>query len=44
MKLRFNHDLEEFIRTVDSLVSIVLQIAQLGITIFGIHWMIHHAH
>jgi hypothetical protein len=42
MKLRLNHDLEEFIRTIDSLVSIVLQIAQLAISFYVLHYITHH--
>ena len=35
---------KETIRTVDSLVSIVLQLAQIAITGFGLWWMMHHPH
>lgn len=43
MRLKFNHDLEEFIRTVDSFISIVLQLAQIGITAYGLHYMMTHS-
>lgn len=39
-----DHDKEELIRTVDSIVSIIVQLAQLAATLYGIHWMIRHAH
>ena len=39
-----SHDIKETIRTVDSFVSIVLQVAQIGITAFGLWWMMRHPH
>ena len=44
MKLRlFNdHNREEYIRTVDSLISIVLQVVTLGVQCFGLWYIMHH--
>ena len=43
-RLLGDHNREEFIRTLDSLISIVLQLITLGVQIFGLHYIIHHPH
>ena len=43
-KLLGDHDREEFIRTLDSIVSIVLQLVTLGVQVFGLWWIIKHSH
>jgi hypothetical protein len=42
--MTFNHDTKETLRTVDSVVSIVLQIAQIVITSYGLYFVMHHSH
>ena len=39
-----DHAKEELIRTVDSLISIVLQLTTLGVQVFGLWWIMHHSH
>jgi hypothetical protein len=43
-KLLGDHDREEFIRTLDSIASIVLQLVTLGVQVFGLWWIIKHSH
>jgi hypothetical protein len=38
-----NHDREEWIRTVDSLVSVALQLITLAVQIYGLYWVTHHS-
>jgi hypothetical protein len=44
LKLFNNHSREEYIRTIDSIISIVLQVATLAIQCFGLWWIMHHPH
>jgi hypothetical protein len=37
-----DHNREEFIRTLDSLVGIVLQVITLGVQVFGLYYIMHH--
>ena len=39
-----DHEKEELIRTVDSIVSFVLQLATLAVQIFGLHYIMSHPH
>lgn len=39
-----NHEREELIRTVDSMISILLQLTTLGVQVFGLWWIMHHPH
>ncbi len=39
-----DHNKEELIRTIDSMISIVLQVTTLGVQIFGLWWIMHHPH
>jgi uncharacterized membrane protein len=41
-KLLGDHNREEFIRTLDSIVSVVLQLVTLGVQIFGLHYIMTH--
>ena len=44
MKLFNDHNREEYIRTIDSIISIVLQVLTLTIQCFGLWWIMHHPH
>jgi len=39
-----DHNKEELIRTIDSLISVVLQLATLAVNITGLYWLMHHTH
>jgi hypothetical protein len=39
-----DHNREEFIRTLDSIVSIVLQLITLGVQVFGLRYIMTHPH
>ena len=39
-----DHAKEELIRTVDSVISLFLQVAQLVATLVGLHYIMHHPH
>lgn len=43
-KLYRDHDREELIRTVDSVISIVIQFASLSIQAYGLWYITHHTH
>lgn len=43
MKKFLNHDTEELIRTVDSMISIVFQVMMLGVQLYGLHWIMTHS-
>lgn len=43
MKKFLNHDTEELIRTVDSMISIVFQVVMLGVQLYGLHWIMTHS-
>jgi hypothetical protein len=43
MKKFLNHENEELIRTVDSIISIVFQIAMLAVQLYGLHWIMTHS-
>ena len=38
------HDKKETVRTVDSVISILLQAITLGVQCFGLWYIIHHPH
>jgi hypothetical protein len=38
-----NHETEELIRTVDSMISIVFQVIMLGVQLYGLHWIMTHS-
>lgn len=38
-----DHNKEEWIRTIDSLISVVLQLLNLIVNIVGLRWLIRHA-
>ena len=42
--MTFNHDAKETVRTLDSVVSIVLQLIQIGLTAYGLVYIMHHPH
>ena len=37
-----DHDREELIRTLDSVIALFIQALQLAVTMFGLWWMMHH--
>jgi hypothetical protein len=39
-----DHEKEELIRTVDSVIGIILQVTTLGVQVFGLWWIMHHSH
>lgn len=39
-----SHDRKETIRTVDSLIAIIIQLVSLGIQGYGLWWIMHHSH
>ena len=39
-----DHNKEELIRTIDSLIAVVLQMITLGVQCFGLWWIMHHPH
>ena len=39
-----DHEKEELIRTVDSIVSIVLQLVTLAVQVYGLHYIVTHPH
>ena len=39
-----DHAKEELIRTIDSMLSLVLQLAQLAATLVGLHYIMTHPH
>lgn len=43
IKRFLNHDTEELIRTIDSIISIVFQVVMLGVQIYGLHWIMTHS-
>lgn len=43
-KLLGDHDREELIRTVDSVISIALQVTTLAVQIYGLHYIMTHPH
>jgi hypothetical protein len=40
----FNHDKKESIRTVDSIISIILQSIAVGIQAYGLWYIMNHPH
>jgi hypothetical protein len=42
IKKFLNHETEELIRTVDSMISIVFQIIMLAVQLYGLHWIMTH--
>lgn len=43
MKKFLNHDTEETIRTIDSMISILFQVVMLGVQLYGLHWIMTHS-
>jgi hypothetical protein len=43
-KWPWNHETEELIRTVDSIISIIFQIIMLGVQLYGLHYIMTHSH
>lgn len=43
-RLYKDHEKEELIRTVDSVISIALQLVTLFVQIFGLIWIMRHPH
>jgi len=39
-----SHEAKETIRTVDSFISILFQIATLGVQLYGLHYIMHNPH
>ena len=39
-----DHAKEELIRTVDSIINVVLQLITLGVQVYGLWWLTHHSH
>lgn len=39
-----DHNKEELIRTVDSILSVTLQLATLLVNVFGLVWLMRHTH
>ena len=39
-----DHNREEWIRTVDSVISVVLQLVSIAVQAFGVWWMVKHYH
>ena len=37
-----DHAKYEFIRTIDSVLSVLLQVTTLAVQIFGLHWIMSH--
>lgn len=42
MKKFLTHEVEELIRTVDSMISILFQIIMLAVQLYGLHWIMTH--
>ena len=42
--MTLNHDSKETLRTIDSVVSIVLQVIQIVLTAYGLWYIMHHPH
>ena len=44
VKLLFgSHEREELIRTIDSVIALFIQILQLAVTVYGLHFMMTHS-
>ena len=39
-----DHDREELIRTFDSVIALFIQVLQLAVTVYGLHFMMTHSH
>jgi hypothetical protein len=42
--MTFNHDTKETLRTLDSVISIVLQLVQIVLTSYGLWYIMHNPH